>query len=61
MGAVIGQRVIALNTRLTKEQTRAFIQECPLHDYDELTRKPRLQQQAERINATEDEEQQRRM
>lgn len=61
MGAVIGQRVIALNTRLTKEHTRAFIQECPLHDYDELTRKPRLQQQAERINATEDEEQQRRM
>lgn len=55
------ERVIALNTRLTKEQTRAFITECPLQDYDALIRKPRLQQQADRINATEDEEEQRRL
>lgn len=52
---------LALNTRLTKEQTRAFIQECPLQDFDALIRKPRLQQLAERINATTDEEEQRRM
>ena len=58
---MILERLIALNTRLTKEQTRAFIKECPLLDYDALTRKPRLAQQAERINQTEDEEEQRRL
>ena len=61
MGVSLRPRTIALNTRLTKEQTRAFIHECPLQDYDELTRKPRLQQLAERINSTTDEEEQRRM
>jgi len=60
MGVTLRPRTIALNTRLTKEQTRAFINECPLQDYDALTRKPRLQQQADRINATEDEEEQRK-
>ena len=58
---MILERLIALNTRLTKEQTRAFIKECPLKDYDALTRKPRLAQQAERINQTLDEEEQRRL
>lgn len=52
---------LALNTRLTREQTRAFITECPLQDYDALTRKPRLEQLAARINSTTDEEEQRRM
>ncbi len=52
---------LALNTRQTKEQTRAFVKECPLQDYDELTRKPRLEQLAERINSTTDAEEQRRM
>lgn len=61
MGVTLGLRTIALNTRLTKEQTRAFITECPLQDYDALIRKPRLQQQADRINGTEDEEEQRRL
>ena len=60
MGVSLRPRTIALNTRLTKEQTRAFIHECPLQDYDALTRKPRLQQQADRINATQDEEEQRK-
>ena len=60
MGVTLKPRTIALNTRLTKEQTRAFIRECPLQDYDALTRKPRLQQQADRINATQDEEEQRK-
>ena len=60
MGVTLRPRTIALNTRLTKEQTRAFIHECPLQDYDALTRKPRLQQQADRINATQDEEEQRK-
>ena len=58
---MILERLIALNTRLTKEQTRAFVKECPLQDYDALTRKPRLAQQAERINQTRDEEEQRRL
>ena len=60
MGVTLRPRTIALNTRLTKEQTRAFIHECPLQDYDALTRKPRLEQQADRINATQDEEEQRK-
>ena len=60
MGVTLEPRTIALNTRLTKEQTRAFIHECPLQDYDAVTRKPRLQQQADRINAMTDEEEQRR-
>ena len=58
---MILERLIALNTRLTKEQTRAFIKECPLQDYDALTRKPRLAQQAERINQAQDEEEQRKL
>ena len=48
------KRLIALNTRLTKEQTRAFIKECPLQDYDKLTQSPRLKQMAERINGTDE-------
>ena len=38
------ERLIAINPRQNKEQTRAFIQECPLHDYDKLTESPRLKQ-----------------
>ena len=30
---MILERLIAINTRQTKEQTRAFIKECPLQDY----------------------------
>ncbi len=55
------RRMIALNPRQTKEQTRAFVTECPLPDYDALTQSPRLKQLAERINAAEDEEEQRKL
>ena len=58
---MIMERLIALNTRQTKEQTRAFIKECPLQDYDALTQSPRLKQMAERINSTTDDEQQRKL
>ena len=58
---MILERLIALNARQTKEQTRAFIKECPLQDYDALTQSPRLKQMAERINATQDDEQQRKL
>ncbi len=58
---MIMERLIALNTRQTKEQTRAFIKECPLQDYDKLTQSPRLKQMAERINSTDDDEQQRKL
>ena len=58
---MILERLIALNTRQTKEQTRAFIKECPLQDYDALTQSPRLKQMAERINSTDDDEQQRKL
>ena len=55
------ERLIALNTRLTKEQTRAFVKECPLQDYNALTRSPRLKQLEQRINGTHDEEEQRKL
>ena len=35
------KQLIALNTRQTKEQTRAFVQTSPLQDYDALTQSPR--------------------
>ena len=54
-------RLIALNPRQNKEQTRAFVQECPLHDYDSLTREPRLSHLAKRIADATDEEEQRRL
>ena len=53
--------MIALNPRRTKEQTRAFITECPLSDYDALTRDERLTQLTQRINATTDGEEQRQL
>ena len=55
------RRMIALNPRQTKEQSRAFVTECPLPDYDALTQSPRLKQLAERINAATDEEEQRKL
>ena len=55
------KQLIALNARQTKEQTRAFVKECPLRDYDALTQSPRLKQMAERINGTQDDEQQRKL
>ena len=55
------RRMIALNPRQTKEQSRAFVTECPLPDYDVLTQSPRLKQLAERINAATDEEEQRKL
>ncbi len=58
---MILERLIALNTRQTKEQTRAFIKECPLHDYDSMTRSLRLKQLEQRINGSQDEEEQRKM
>lgn len=58
---MILERLIALNARQTKEQTRAFVKECPLQDYDKLTQSPRLKQMAERINSTDDDEQQRKL
>ena len=58
---MILERLIALNARQTKEQTRAFVKECPLQDYDKLTLSPRLKQMAERINGTDDDEQQRKL
>ena len=54
-------RLIALNPRQNKEQTRAFVQECPLHDYNSLTREPRLSHLAKRIADATDEEEQRRL
>jgi len=55
------KQLIAINPRQNKEQTRAFIKECPLQEYDTLTQSPRLKQMAERINATADDEEQRKL
>ena len=53
--------LIAINPRQNKEQTRAFVKECPLQDYDSLTHSPRLKQLEQRINSTQDEEEQRKL
>ena len=53
--------MIALNPRQNKEQTRAFVTECPLPDYDSLTRDGRLGQLAQRIKDSQDDEEQRRL
>lgn len=55
------RRIIALNPRQKKEQTRAFVTECPLQDYDALTRVGWLMQLARRISNSTDEEEQRRL
>ena len=55
------ERMIALNPRLNKEQNRAFVKECPLPDYDTLTREVRLDNLAKRINDSHEEEKQRRL
>ena len=57
----MGVRLIALNARRKKEQTRAFVQECPLHDYDRLTREERLTNLAKRISDATDDDEQRRL
>ena len=54
-------RLIALNHRRTREQNRAFVTECPLTEYDTLTRSTELQQLVNRINNTTDDEQQRQL
>ena len=54
-------RLIALNPRRNKEQNRAFIMECPLPDYDALTREERLVNLAKRISDATDDEEQRRL
>ena len=54
-------RLIALNPRQMKEQTRAFVKECPLQDYDQVSSSPRLKQLEQRINGTADEEVQRKL
>ena len=57
----MGVRMIAINRRQTREQNRAFIEECPLPQYDALTREERIINLAKRINASEDDEEQRRL
>ena len=54
-------RLIALNHRRTREQNRAFVAECPLTEYDALTRSAELQQLVQRISKTTDGEQQRQL
>ena len=53
------RRMIALNKRQTKEQNRAFVMECPLPEYDELTHDGRLGELAQRIDKSTDDEEQR--
>ena len=55
------RRMIALNPRQKKEQSRAFVTECPLFDYDTLTREGRLMQLVQRINNSTDDDEQRRL
>ena len=54
-------KTIAINPRQNKEQTRAFVTECPLHEYDALIHSGQLTQLAWRITNTNDDEQQKRL
>ncbi len=58
---IVQKHVIALNPRQNKEQNRAFVKECPLQDYDSITKSPRLKQLEQRINNSQDEEEQRKL
>ena len=53
--------MIALNPRKTKEQTRAFVQECPLQEYDEVTRSSKLKNLEQRINGSQNDGEQRKL
>lgn len=53
--------MIAINPRQNMKQTRAFVKECPLQEYDALTRSQRLLQLEQQINATHDDAEQKRM
>ena len=55
------KHLIGLNPRQNREQTRAFTQECPLSEYDKVTRSARIIQLAQRINASQEEMEQRRL
>ena len=57
----VNRRLMALNPRQNKEQTRAFVKECPLLEYDSLTQEPRLADLVRRIAATDDDLQQRKL
>ena len=53
--------MIALNPRENKEQKRSFVTECSLQEYDSLMHSSKLKQLEQRINATKEEEEQRRL
>ena len=57
----MNKHIIALNPRLNKQQTRAFVQTSLLQDYDDLTRTARVSDLAERIKRSLDEEEQRKL
>ena len=52
---------IALNPRQKKEHTRAFVTECSLQIYDALTGGKRIKELVEKINATTDKEEQKKL
>ena len=57
----VTNKVIALGKRQSSKQTLSFIQECPLDDYDALTRERWVANQTQLINATEEEEEQQKL
>ena len=58
---IVQKHNIAINPRQTKEQTRAFIKECPLQEYDSLTHSRKVADLEQRINKSQDEEEQRKL
>ena len=57
----MNKHIIALNPRLNKQQTRAFVQTSLLQDFDDLTRTARVSDLAGRIKRSLDEEEQRKL
>ena len=55
------KHMIAINPRQNREQNRAFVRECPLPEYDTLTRSQVVAGLEQRINRSTDEEEQRKL
>lgn len=52
---------ISINPRQTKEQTRAFVKECTLQEYESVINSDSLADLARRISETDDEDEQRKL
>ncbi len=58
---IVNKHMIAINQRQNREQNRAFVEECPLSEYDTLANSQKVAELERHINHSTDEEEQRRL